>query len=144
MMTGTTLFLPTYPTMPHITSPHCKLSAPGHQLLLERIAILLNHRVGQHFACNALHLGLCIRLRQPVLQGDLEVLALADFIEPLVAHLFERALDSFALRIEHALLQRHVYVGFHGTFIIRQVLWNPASAASTEVPSSQFSVLSCQ
>src|SRR5579862_1261683 len=138
-MTGTTLFFPTYPTMPHMTSPHppaadsqlekiqiTRLDAAIYgplrtpPLLLDRIPVFFNDRIRKHFSRNTFHLSLSFLLAQAAVQGDLEILSLAHLIKPLVTHLFQCTLNGFSLRIEHTLLQRHVHVGFHGTFIISQ------------------------
>src|ERR1700694_2403909 len=68
MMIGTTLFLPTYPTMPHIGRPQ---STPA--LLGQGETKLFNDRIGQHFAGDAFHLGLRLFAREPSVQRQLKI-----------------------------------------------------------------------
>src|SRR5579863_8942495 len=103
MMIGTTLFLPTYPTMPHI-----KTSKRFPVWLLEGESKLFNHGIGQHFASNALHLGLRFVAREATVQRELKIFSLANAFQTLVSHLLERALNGFALGVEDAFLQRSV------------------------------------
>jgi hypothetical protein len=74
---------------------------------------LFNDWVGENFSRDAFDLGLRRLAVQPPLQRKFEILTLADFFQTLIAHLFERALDGFALRIENTFLKRDVNVGFH-------------------------------
>src|ERR1700683_1247972 len=76
---------------------------------------LFHDWVGENFSGDAFDLRLRLLAVQPPLQRKFEILALADLFQTLIAHLLERALDGFALRIENAFLQRDVNVGFHGS-----------------------------
>src|SRR5580658_6458329 len=102
MMIGTTSFLPTYPTMPHMRGLR--------GLVFEGAAILFDYRIGEHFPGNAFNLGLRLFAAQTAIEGKLEILALANIVHAFVAHFLQRALDSLALRIEDTLLERDVDV----------------------------------
>ena len=67
----------------------------------QRETELFDDRVGQHFAGDPLDLGLSLFAREATIKGDFEILPLADALKSLVAHLFQRALDGFTLRIEN-------------------------------------------
>ncbi len=62
--------------------------------------------------------GLRLGPGESAIQGEFEILALADVLQTLVAHFLESTLDGLALRIQNALLQRDVDVSFHGGFLI--------------------------
>ena len=113
-MTGTTLFLPTYPTMPHMGKPQGLDAATrrGRNGIL-RCTGLVELR-GQ---CARLRTGLFAR--QATIKGEFEILSLADTLQAFVTHLLEGALNGFALWIENTLLQRDVDVGCHKGIIIR-------------------------
>src|SRR3954463_9796573 len=89
------------------------------------VAELFDDRFREHVARDALIFLLRCGLVEPAVQGELEILSLADVGDGGVSHLLERALDCLALGIEHGLLQRNVDVGFHGSSSII-----PASAAA--------------
>ncbi len=74
---------------------------------------LFNDLVGKILSRDAFDLGLCLLAVQAPIQRKFEILALADFFQAFIAHLLERALDGFALRIENTFLKRDVNVGFH-------------------------------
>src|SRR5581483_10997085 len=115
-MTGTTRFLPTYPTMPHIAvnswmsegNRNFASSRRGRDrvssLVFQRESVFLDDRVGQYFAGDPFHFRLGLRLGQAAVQADLEVFSLPDALQSFVAHLVQRALDRLALRIQNALL----------------------------------------
>jgi len=78
---------------------------------------LFDDRVGEDLAGDALDLELgrggtgCER----VLEGEEEVLSLADIGDPVQAHAAERSGDGLALGIEDGALQRDIDMGFHGS-----------------------------
>src|ERR1700756_4150246 len=128
-MTGTTRFLPTYPTMPHMRNTpwirywHWNPAFQGKatadrasvtgESVFEGVAIFLNHRVGQDFAGNAIDFRLSFVPGEGTVEFEFEVLALAHVCQTFVAHLFQRAFDGLALWIEDALLERNINVGLH-------------------------------
>src|SRR6202051_2829890 len=61
IMIGTTLFLPTYPTMPHIRTSK---DFPARPLFGQGETELFDDRIGQHFAGDSLNLGLRLFARQ--------------------------------------------------------------------------------
>jgi len=75
--------------------------------------VFLNHRIGQNFPRDAFDLGLRLGLAQVAVQRELEIFPLPNIAEALVAHLFQRALDGFALRVQDTLFERDVDIGFH-------------------------------
>jgi len=83
-------------------------------LSLEGKSVLLDYGIGKHFAGNAFDFRLRFLPPDVVVEHELEVLTLAQVINALVAHLLERAVYGFALRVEHTFFQRDVNVGFHG------------------------------
>lgn len=87
--------------------------------VLEGVAKLFDDRVGQDFACHLLDFGLSFILRESAVQADLEILALANVVQTLVAHFVESALNGLALGIQNALLEGDVNVGLHPNVIIR-------------------------
>src|ERR1035437_4929097 len=146
MMIGTTLFLPTYPTMPHIKKTSRDFPRPF--LLGQGETELFNYGVGQHFAGDALDLGLRLFARQSSVQRQLKILPLANAFQTFVSHLLERALDGLALGVENAFLQRDVDVGCHKKIIIRDGLRTSDLApltqnleAEVQGPRSAFSLL---
>ena len=88
-------------------------------LLGQREAKFFNYGIGQHFSGNALDLGLCFIAREASVQRELKILSLAHGLETLVTHLLERALNSLALGVENAFLERDVDVSCHKKVIIR-------------------------
>src|SRR5579859_3769410 len=114
MMMGTTLLLPTYPTIPHIWNP--PMDAPRRQSVGQGETEFLNHGVGQHFAGNSFHFGLGFFQGQPSIQSEFEILSLANAFQPLITHFFQRALNGFALGVEDAFLEGDVDVGCHKAF----------------------------
>src|SRR5579863_8101065 len=103
--------------MPHMEKPQ---RSPAPELLGqgERETEFFNHWVGQNFAGDAFDLRLRLFARQSPVQRELKIFSLAHALQALVAHLLERALNGFALRIENTLLQRDVNVGCHKKMII--------------------------
>src|SRR6266496_1806773 len=122
MMTGTTCFFPTYPTMPHIDLVYSFIVAVGGtamflrgdlrppvarnptHLVFEGETKLLNHRVGQDIARDALDLTLRLIFGKTAVERDFEVFTLAHVLQSLVAHLIQSALDGLALGVENTLL----------------------------------------
>src|ERR1700680_1935803 len=131
IMIGTTLFLPTYPTMPHIRTSK---DFPARPLFGQGETELFDDRIGQHFAGDSLNLGLRLFARQSPVQRQLKILPLANAFQAFVPHFLERAVNGFALRVENAFLQRDVNVGCHKTVIIRDGLWT--SDLNTSRPRS--------
>src|SRR5215471_18053615 len=84
MMTGTTLFLPTYPTMPHITPPQ---QVPC--LLGQGITEFFDDRIGQYFAGDSFDFRLRLFGREFAIQLDFKILALPHALQAFVAHLLE-------------------------------------------------------
>jgi len=94
------------------------LSAAGTRngskvLSLNREAIFFDYRIGKHFARDALNLCLCFLAANAAVQCDLEIFALAQFVNAAIAHFLQGAVNGFALWIEHTFLERDVDVGFH-------------------------------
>ena len=87
-------------------------------LLLKREAEFLDDRIGQHFSSHARDFRFRLGAGESAVEREFEILSLAHFLEALVSHLLERTLDGLALRIQNALLQRNIDVGFHGGFLI--------------------------
>src|SRR5579872_6868449 len=116
IMIGTTLFLPTYPTIPHIRRPQ---RICDHFLLGEGETKLFNYRVGQDFAGNPLYFALRVFPGESCVQRQLKIFSLANTLQPFVAHLPERPMNGFSLGVENAFLQRDVDVGCHKNIIIR-------------------------
>jgi hypothetical protein len=86
--------------------------------LFKRVVKFFDYRIGQDFSGDALHLRLRLCLFQSVFELNLEVLSLANIGNGLIAHFLQRTLYGFTLGIEHALLERNVYVGLHFKKII--------------------------
>ena len=89
----------------YIADDSAHVTSTTGALFGERETKLFDDRVGQHFARDPLDLGLSLFAREATIKGDFEILPLADALKSLVAHLFQRALDGFTLRIENCLLQ---------------------------------------
>jgi len=87
--------------------------APGESVF-EGVTVLLNHRVGEDFACDTINLRLGLVPAEAAVQLEFKILALADVRQAFVTHLLQRSLDSLALRIENALFEGNVDEGFHG------------------------------
>src|SRR5712692_8926371 len=84
---------------------------------------LFYHRVGQNVAGDAHHFGFGFRPGQAAVERELEILPLADLLQSLISHSLKSTLDGFSLGIQHALLERNVYVSFHGDVdIIRHLV----------------------
>jgi hypothetical protein len=84
---------------------------------------LFYHRVGQNVAGDAHHFGFGFRPVQAAVERELEILPLADLLQSLISHSLKSTLDGFSLGIQHALLERNVYVSFHGDVdIIRHLV----------------------
>jgi len=82
--------------------------------LCEGAAKFFDYRVGEHFARNALQFRLRLFAAEPAIECQLKIFSLADLFQAFIAHLLKRPMDRLSLRIEDALLQRNVDVGFHG------------------------------
>src|SRR5437879_275121 len=89
-------------------------AGPYKVLFFNGIPEFLNHRIGQNLARNSPNLALGLSFVQPSVEGQLEKLTLAYILQPVITHLVERSLDSLALWIQDAPLQRNVHVGLHG------------------------------
>src|SRR6266851_4038478 len=125
-MTGTTRFLPTYPTIPHMqTTPNqgvgrlptqtfCFPARSCKLLFFKGIPKLLDYRIGQNFTCDPPNLVLDLRLVQSSIECELKNFSLPHVLQPFVTQLVERSLDGLALRIQNAPLQRNIHVCFHG------------------------------
>src|SRR5713226_8796119 len=177
MMTGTTRFLPTYPTMPHmrmllfsaggkpknafcelevrpllskrlpdVPQPACRrrknFASPnrGIRLVFEGETKLFNHRIGQDVAGDARYFRLHLAPIQAAIEYELEIFALAYLFQPLTSHFLERALDRLSLWIQNALLERHVYVSFHGglqPLYFRNIQTQPNHRLSPGVPAAR-------
>src|SRR3954469_20142943 len=83
--------------------------------IFEVVMEFLDDRVRKHLARHALHLGFR-RIAIHAVQADLKILSLPDVLHSLVAHLAEGSLDRLSLGVENTLLQRDVYVSFHGGY----------------------------
>src|SRR5215471_4325134 len=90
----------------------------GDDSLFDAVVEFFNHRISQDFPGDALHLRLSRGSVQTTVQHDLKKLALADAINSLISHLLQRAVDGFALRIEHRVLQHDRNVSLHGDGLI--------------------------
>src|SRR5229473_4079408 len=86
------------------------------ELIFEGKTKLFNNWVGEDLSGHAFDFRLGFRPSQVAIQSDLKILALANVLQTLVAHLFQGALDGLTLGIQNALFERNVYVGFHGDF----------------------------
>src|SRR5215831_16117055 len=115
MITGTTLFLPTYPTMPHMTDPLRRLD-----LFSEAETEFFDDGIRQNLAGNPFDFCLRLFARQNTIEGEFEIFSLPHAFQALVAHFLQRAVDGFTLRIENALLERNVNAGCHKATIIRE------------------------
>ena len=95
---------------------------------------LFDDRVGEDLAGDALDLGLGMGgiTGEGVVEGELEVLALADVGDAVVLHAAERAGDGLALSVEHGPLQRDVNMRLHSVIID---LEERAAATSARVGS---------
>src|SRR5438067_7437159 len=118
-MTGTTRFLPTYPTIPHMQC-YSRISVRRlptrtcNSLFFNRIPEFFDHWISEDFARNPANFGFCRGFVEPAIERQFEKFPLAHILQSLIAQLVERSLDGFALRIQDAPLQRNVYVCFHG------------------------------
>src|SRR5580700_7998968 len=83
-------------------------------LVLEGEAEFFDNRISQDFASHAPNFGFRFRTSQSTVKYELKVLTLANLFQALVAHFLQSALDRLSLRIQNALLQRNIYVSFHG------------------------------
>src|SRR5262249_44522597 len=72
-----------------------------------------NYRIGQNFAGDALDLRLGFIVGKAPIERQFEILSLAHAFQAFIAHLFQRTLDGFALRVKDSFLQRNVDVGCH-------------------------------
>jgi len=76
-----------------------------------------DNRIGENFSSHALNFRFRFRPGKSAVQCELEIFALTDFLQALIAHFLESTLDGFSLRIQNALLQRNIHVSFHGEFV---------------------------
>src|SRR5947209_13793191 len=82
-------------------------------LLCERAAKLLDHRIGEHVARNALYFALRLFTAQTAIESEFEIFSLADLFQTFIAHFLQRAVNGLALRIQDRFFERNVDVGFH-------------------------------
>src|SRR5271165_397742 len=94
-------------------------------LCFEGEAILFDYGISKYLACDTLNLCLSRIASDAVIERDLEVLSLAQVIDAAIDHFLQGAMNSFALRIEHGLLERDVNVGFHNGRIIIPTVQTP-------------------
>src|SRR5437764_10183266 len=92
-------------------------------LIFERVGKLLNHRIREHFAGNALDLCSYCFLLKIRLQRQQKVLALTDVFHAHIIHLFQSALNCFSLGIENRGLEGDVNVCLHR--ILRRLYGSP-------------------
>src|SRR5580692_2171660 len=126
-MTGTTFFLPTYPTIPHMqrfyatalrshaiavaVEDGAKQRIPA--LVLNAIRELFNNGVGENFPGNALNLGASIGGSKAIGEGEGEILALADGFHLCETDLAQGVVNRLPLRIQNRGLQRNVDMSLH-------------------------------
>jgi hypothetical protein len=90
---------------------------------------LFDHRICQNIASYARYFRLGFSLAYTAVERKFKILALANFLETLVTHFRQRALDRLSLGVQDALLKRNVHVGFHrGCDIILQKWLKPAKS----------------
>lgn len=80
---------------------------------LEAEGKFLDHRVGEDFASNALHLGLLVRCRKAIFKRQQEIFSLPDIGNAFVGHAAKCIGDGFALGIEHRSFQCDVDMCLH-------------------------------
>ena len=80
----------------------------------------------------------------PPFKREFEVLTLANLFQALVAHFLESALDRLSLRIQNALLQRNIYVSFHGGCLIIRQAASEAQRTSGLDQSGELRIQICQ
>jgi hypothetical protein len=114
------------------------------KLLFEGEAEFFDDRISQDFASHAPNF--CFRFRpgQSAVQRQFEVLTLANLFQALVAHFLESALDRLSLRIQNALLQRNIYVSFHGGYLIIRQAASAAQRTSGLDQSGELRIQICQ
>ena len=86
-------------------------------LRFQAVGVLLDDWVDEDFAGDAVNLYGGLLLRE-VLQGEEEVLALANVLDALVFHATERVCDGLALGVEDGAFEGDEDVGFHVGSII--------------------------
>src|SRR5258707_4040996 len=69
--------------------------------------------IRQHFARHPFGLGARLGFAERTIDGNLEILSLANIADAAITEQLDRMLDRFALRIQDARLQRDVNLGFH-------------------------------
>ena len=82
-------------------------------LLLNSIREFFDHRVSENLFRDSLDLGFGAGFIQATVERDLKKLALANSVNTLITHLFERAVDGLALRIKDGGLEHDGNVGLH-------------------------------
>jgi hypothetical protein len=85
----------------------------GNTLLFEGETKLFNDRVRQNFARDPFYFRLRLIPGYAAVESNFEILSLPYFLQALVSDLRKCAVDRLSLRIQNALLQRNVDVGFH-------------------------------
>jgi hypothetical protein len=102
-----------------------ELSAPAKAMLLkpfqsssvlEGVTKLFYYGIGQDFASNFFYFGFGFVFGDAPVESYLEILTLPHIVQAFVANFRKGAIDRFTLRIQNALLQRDVDVGFHQPF----------------------------
>jgi hypothetical protein len=74
---------------------------------------LLDDRVGEHVASDALHLRAGGSGVQVTSKFNHEIFALADVFNPLISHLLECVVDGLSLGIKNGLLEGYVDMSLH-------------------------------
>src|ERR1700721_2553588 len=82
--------------------------------------------------------------RQGTVERELKIFSLADFLQALVTHFLQSTLYGLSLRIQNALLQRNVYVSFHGGFLIILQAEREAGCTTGLDQSGKLRVQFCQ
>src|SRR5258708_11662632 len=96
--------------------------------------------IRQHFARHPFGLGARLGFAERTIDGNLEILSLANIADAAITEQLDRMLDRFALRIQDARLQRDVNLGFHCCVVRSLSLWEGvrvrASCAERRQPLS--------
>src|SRR6266496_2029382 len=109
-MTGTTRFLPTYPTIPHMPVTPAQFVGRSEPELCEKLFLngipeFFNHRVRQDITSDPPNFALRLRFIDATIESQFKKLALPHVLQSLIAHFLKRSLNGLSLRIENAPLQ---------------------------------------